>query len=184
MAFLSRAAWLGFALLLAAFSASAAPASEGVQLVEQKIKAGLIYNFLKYTQWPGAADQAPRIVCLLGGDPFDGHLGPLAGRTVNQQAIEIRKIATTAEAASCSLLIVHRDQKASWTELRKALSGRDVLTVSDFDGFAADGGMIEFTRIDDRIGVKVNVDAVAATRLIVQERLLKLASIVRTKREP
>jgi hypothetical protein len=179
MALLGRNARIGLTLLVAALSAPAPQAAEGVQLAEQKIKAALIYNFLKYTQWPGVADRAPMVVCLFGGDPFDGHLGPLAGRTVNQHMIEVRKIGTSAEAASCALLVVHGDEKSSWAELRKRLSSKDVLTVSDFDGFAAEGGMIEFARIDDRVGVKVNVDAVAATRLVVQERLLKLASIVR-----
>jgi hypothetical protein len=77
-------------------------------------------------------------------------------------------------------LYVHEDQKSNWPHLEKALAGKDVLTVSDFDGFAESGGMIEFTRNDNRIGVKINVDAVTAAHLAVQSRLLRLASTVHT----
>ncbi len=183
MAFLRRVAPTALMLLVAA-AASLAHAADGVQLVEQKIKAGLIYNFLKYTAWPGVPDQAPMVVCLLGGDPFDGHLSPLGGRTVNQHAIEVRSLRAAAEAGTCSVLIIHQSESASWPQLRKLLAGKDILTVADFDGFATAGGMIEFARTDERIGVKVNVDAIGATRLKVEQRLLNLATIVRLSPEP
>jgi hypothetical protein len=54
-----------------------------------------------------------------------------------------------------------------------------MLTVSDFQGFADAGGMIEFTRIENKIGVKIDTVAVMAAHLQVQDRLLKLANAVR-----
>jgi hypothetical protein len=172
--------------LLALLFATALPASAlagDVQLIEQKIKAGLIYNFLKYTQWPATAATAATTVCQFGGDAFDGHLAPMAGRTVNQSAIEIRVALTANDAAGCSLLFLPADKKATWSDLKKALAGKAVLTVSDFGDFTAAGGMIEFTRDDDRIGVRINVDAVAAAHLTVEDRLLKLASAVHASPE-
>lgn len=181
MALVNRNMRVILILLLAAALTAPIHAGENVQLIEQKIKAGLLYNFLKYTQWPsGPAAQAnsATVVCLFGGDPFDGHLGPMSGRTVNQSVIEIRTLRSADEIAGCSLLFIHADKRPSWPQLQKSLTGKDVLTVSDFDGFVAAGGMIEFTRVDDRIGVKINTDAVAATHLTVQDRLLKLVSAV------
>ncbi len=206
------------ALSLALVAAlSPAHAAESLQLVEQEIKAGLLYNFLRYTDWPigpvaappatamdsaatapaaaqepaavvappapspmpTAATAAPMVVCLLGGDPFSGRLQPMAGRTVNQRAIEIKLLTPTDDKAVCSLLVIHGDLKPQWTELRAALADKPMLTVSDFDGFSDAGGMIEFTRTDNRIGVKINTDALMAAHLTVQDRLLKLASNTR-----
>jgi len=171
-----------FALLLAVAFSAPVCADENVQLVEQEIKAGLLYNFLKYTQWPEGSPQAGGkiIVCLFGGDPFSGHLQPMSGRTVNQRSIEIRNVHTEPEIDACSLLYVHADEKLYWPQLQKTLAAKNVLTVSDFDGFAASGGMIEFIRADNRIGIKINTDAVTAAHLAVQDRLLKLASTVHT----
>jgi hypothetical protein len=177
MAAVTRILSLFLALLFAALTVDARAA--GVELAEQKIKAGLLYNFLKYTQWPAAEANGAAIVCLFGGDPFDGHLKPMGGRTVNQRVIEVREVAGTDELDGCALVFVRSEKKASWPQLLKALSGKDVLTVGDWDGFTAAGGMIEFTRVEERVGVLINVDAVSATRLTVQDRLLKLASAVR-----
>jgi hypothetical protein len=175
---------LGRSILAALVLATAAPASaqDGLRLVEQDIKAGLIYNFLRYTQWPPAQERnTPMVVCLYGGDPFGGRLSPMAGRTVNQRPIELRAVHTQPQLDACSLVFINAAERAEWPSLRYYLARRSVLTVSDYDGFARAGGMLEFTRINDRIGVRVNVEAARAVNLTVEERLLRLASVVRTQ---
>jgi len=180
---MNLASRLVFAALSIAMSvAQGARAEENVQLIEQKIKAGLIYNFLKYTQWPAGSRQTtgPVVVCMLGGDSFDGNLQPMSGRTVNERAIEVRGIDSAAQIAPCALLIINGAKKLEWPQLKAALANQSIMTVSDFEGFASVGGMLEFTRADNRIGVTINTDAVQATHLVVQDRLLKLASAVRS----
>jgi hypothetical protein len=163
--------------LLMALGASAR--SEPLQLFQQEIEAGLLYNFLKYTQWPAAEDisAGDAVVCLIGAGPFERQLAPMASRTVNRRGIEIRTV-TIQALDGCWLLFVRADQQADWPGLQKRLAGKPILTVADFAPFAASGGMIEFTRTDDRIGVKVNVDAVTAAHLAIQDRLLRLADTV------
>jgi hypothetical protein len=180
VAFLNTIGRAIVALLFAAAFLTPAYGEENVQLVEQEIKAGLLYNFLKYTQWPAERANGNAVVCLFGGDPFNGRLQPMTGRTVNQHGIEIRNVHSVQETDACSLLYIHANEKPNWPQLRKALAEKVVLTVSDIDGFAESGGMIEFTRTDNRIGVKINVDAVTAAHLAVQARLLRLASTVHT----
>jgi hypothetical protein len=167
-------------LVTAVMPSRQAGANDGVQLVEQKIKAGLVYNFLKYTQWPSASPQAAMVVCMLGGDPFDGQLAPMAGRTVSQRAIELRTMRDAADTSGCAVITVRADQRSAWEGARKALTAKEILTFADFDGFATQGGMVEFTRVDDRVSVKINTDAVAAAHLRIDDRLLKLASVVHT----
>jgi hypothetical protein len=163
-------------MLLAATCAPLAQAQENLRLAEQDIKAGLLYNFLRYTEWPVANVNAPAVVCVYGRDPFDGRLQPMAGRTVNQRRIEVRAVRSAANLDSCSLLFVSGDERARWPALRERLPGLALLTVSDFAGFADAGGMIEFTKRDNRIGMRINTDALSAARLVVHDRLLRLAN--------
>ncbi len=159
-----------------------AAAQDGLRLIEQDIKAGLVYNFLRYTRWPAPAQSEPALtVCLYGGDPFDGRLAPMAGRTVNRRAIQLRAISAERELDQCSAVFINADVRAQWPRLRTYLARRSILTVSDYDGFARAGGMLEFTRLNNRIGVLVNVEAARAADLEVQDRLLRLASVVRTE---
>jgi hypothetical protein len=181
MADLKRALGLVCMLLATVGGGTPAYAQGGLQLVEQEIKAGLLYNFLRYTEWPEDhainAGQA-NVVCVFGGDPFAGRLAPMAGRTVNQSVIELRSVENPDELGDCSLIFVAAGEQARWAEVRAALDGRSVLTVSDFDGFADSGGMIEFIRVGDRIGIEVNTAAVMAADLAMQDRLLSLATVI------
>ena len=97
-----------------------------LQLAEQEIKAGLLYNFLKYTDWPperiGATSSI--VVCIFGDDPFGGYLQPMAGRTVNQRTIVLRTIHAPSEAAMCQLLFINANEKDRWPKWRNALKGQ------------------------------------------------------------
>jgi YfiR/HmsC-like len=152
-------------------------AQERLLLVEQEIKAGLLYNFLRYTDWPADGQEGPLVVCIYGRDPFDGRLAPIAGRTVNQRSIALRTVRRVEEAPSCSLIFVNAEERADWPHLQAALAGRAVLTASDIEGFATAGGMIEFIHIGNRIAIRINRAAVAHARLSVQDRLLRLAEV-------
>lgn len=151
--------------------------AESLQLQEQEIKAGLLYNFLKYIDWP--ANQPPSVtVCIFGDDPFNGYLDSMNGRIVNRHPIALRRIRVVTETETCKLLFVNADEQGRWPQLRTFLTGKSVLTVSDFAGFAAAGGMIEFGHKDNHISVNLNMEAVVAARLHVQDRLLRLVTVV------
>jgi hypothetical protein len=172
------------ALLLCLAQTPPASAQESIHLVEQEIKAGLLYNFMKYTDWPKEDAQqtnAQMVVCLFGGDPFRGRLQAMAGRTVHMHVIALREARTINDLAMCSLIFVHADAAPQWPQLRTVLAEKAMLTVSDFPGFTEVGGMIEFTRMENRIGVKIAADAVMAAHLQVEDRLLKLANAIHTE---
>ncbi|MDE3061216.1 MAG: YfiR family protein, partial [Pseudomonadota bacterium] len=82
------------------------------------------------------------------------------------------------DAAACNLVFVNADEQARWPQLHAFLRGKSVLTVSDFSGFAASGGMIEFGHKNDHISAVINLDAVEAAHLQVENRLLRLVTAV------
>jgi hypothetical protein len=172
-------AFAALCLGLVLIGADAAAAQDSRRLAEQDIKAGLLYNFLRYTEWPAQAHAGATIdVCIYGRDPFAGRLAPMAGRSVNQRVIAVRSVRTSAEMRSCALVFINAEERAAWPALRTELARRSVLTVADFEGFARAGGMLEFTRANNRVGVVVNIDAAHAAQLEVQDRLLRLATVV------
>lgn len=168
-------------LLLCAFSGAAGAQEKPVELYEQKIKAGLVYNLLKYTAWPkeSALNTKGKLqICLLGADPFDGYLSPLEGRTAQQVPIAIDHIKNIADAVQCSVVIIHRSQAQNLPELLLTLKGKNILTVSDIEQFAQQGGMVELTKEGEKISLHINKGAVIHAGLNIQDPMLKLAKIV------
>jgi len=169
---------VALASLLHAGSPGSCRAGESLQMMEQKIKAGLLYNFLKYTEWPRATAASAVAVCVFGDDPFRGSLEPMAERTVNRRPITLRHVREVPRTEGCHLVFVNAAERDRWPELAAFLAGKSVLTVSDFPEFVSAGGMIELGQKGDRIDVKVNMAALASAGLQVQERLLRLAHVV------
>ena len=186
MGILSWARWPGILALLCVtvflpISSAKAQSEQPQKLIEEKIKAGLVYNFLKYTIWPDSPslEKDGRLkVCLFGDDAFDGYLSPMEGRTAQKMVISISRISQLSEIKNCNLLFVHRSRENSLDELFGYLRGRPVLTVSDIRGFSDEGGMIELATENERINFHINKSAMRNVDLVVQDRILKLAKSV------
>jgi hypothetical protein len=173
-------------IVLAAFAilflwlkpARADDTTQPLQLYEEKIKAGLVYSFLKYTNWSAEAlakSNNKLLVCLLGHDEFDDDLYLMQGRTVQQYTIVISHIDSAADAGSCNMVFIHRNRENSLPELFKYLRGKYVLTVSDINQFSRRGGMVEFSTEDNHVGFSANYKTLNSAGFSIQGRLLKLA---------
>lgn len=173
----------GMALILLSLLVLSPAWAEGeaqLQLYEQKIKAGLVYNFLKYTTWPqtslGQDNQLQ--VCLLGNDSINKYLTPLQGKTAQQTTIIVRKISQAAEARDCNTVFIASDSEDAVPELLQAIAGKHILTISDIKRFSAQGGMVELVKEGQKINLYVNTKAVNGAGLDIQSRMLKLAKLV------
>jgi hypothetical protein len=98
LALRSLAGWLALCVLVSV------PASGGAQaLSEDAVKAGFVFNFLKFTQWPPARDPHPLSlrICTTAARALDGQMALLQGRTLGERVIGITAsfgIASSAQA--------------------------------------------------------------------------------------
>lgn len=185
MAILSpgKAARLFTTLLVGLASLYSSADEKSLQLYEQKIKAGIVYNLLKYTLLPedSLAIKTNKLqICLYGNDLFDGYLSPLEGRSVQQIPIAISSIETAGELTGCNVLIIHQNHVAELPQLIPAVIKNQILTISDAQGFATSGGMIELSKENEKISLHINTGALSSAGLDVQESMLKLARVVST----
>ena len=70
------------------------------------------------------------------------------------------------------------DERPNWPKIAVALRGQPVLTVAEFDGFVVGGGMIHLAKNpENKIRLRINLDAVRAASLTVSGKLLRVAEI-------
>jgi hypothetical protein len=173
------------ALLLAAVSpglaAAGAPAAEApAARAEYEVKAAFLYNFAKFVRWPGDLSEAPRFVlAVLGDDPFGPVLDrTFAGKTILGRPVEVRRVASVADAVHAHLVFVSGSEQARLPRVLAGLADAPVLTVGDDADFADRGGMIAFRLRDDVIRFDVNLQRVERARLKMSSQLLRLAQRV------
>jgi len=152
---------------------------------EYLIKAGFIYNFAKFVEWPSATfsqPDSPIVIGVLGTDPF----GSVLDRIVEDKKIGPRGFVVKRykwgkdlkDLKDCKILFVSASEKAHIDEILQSVKGQAILTVGETPGFAERGGVIRFTLEDNRVRFEVNVDAAHQAELNISSRLLTLAKII------
>ena len=174
------AVWLvAFAPALTAWRdlpAQTAPAQE------YQLKAVFLFNFAQFVEWPPQAipdRQVPLVIGVLGEDPFGAYLDEtVRDEKVNNRPLAVQRYRRVEEIKSCHVLFISRSESDRLDEIFAGLKGRNILTVSDADGFAQRGGMIRFVTEKNKIRLRINLDAAKAANLTISSKLLRPAEIV------
>ena len=149
---------------------------------EYHIKAAFLYNFARFVEWTSAMfrnPQDPFTICVIGADPFGGTLEEtVAGKQVGDRAFRILRISEPAQANACQILFISSSERKRTAAIIAALPSAGVLTVGETDGFAAAGGVINFTMNEGHVRFQVNRRAAERADLQISSRLLSLAQIV------
>jgi hypothetical protein len=174
LAIMATFAFLEPCLLSKARAAEGPPVSR-----EYQIKAAFLYNFTKFVEWPPsrfATPESPIIIGILGDNPFGDVLETIVkDRRVNNRPIEIRLVATKAEAAAVHVLFSGAGHEQQIAAMRGLLQAQSVLTVGETPQFAASGGIIDFIVGDDKVRFFINAGSGDQAGLKISAQLLKLS---------
>ena len=167
------------ALVLCCVVASMQAFSQSTPSRAYQIKAGFLYNFLEFVEWPPASfedDSAPFVIGIVGKDPFGDYLDKLvAGEKMNGHPIVVRRYNGTSDIKPAHLVFINSPEEE---KILKALISKSTLTISDALDFAQTGGMIQFYTENNKIRLKINPSAAKAANLNISSKLLRLADIV------
>jgi len=155
-------------------------------LTEYEIKAGFLYNFTKFVEWPSEAfanASAPIIVGIVGANPFGKLLTTAArGTTVNGREVLIKQLREDEDLKGCHILFVSSSERKHTAQILEKLAGANVLTVGEGDGFIAAGGMIAFVEESNKIRLVINLERASAARLRISAKVIQVARLA--GREP
>jgi YfiR/HmsC-like len=147
-----------------------------------EVEAVFLFNFSQFVEWPPQAfaePSSPIVICVLGSDPFGTTLDEvIRGETVQGRALTVRRFQRVEDLTDCQILFISRSEQARLQPILKTLQGRSILTVSDLEEFAGDGGVICFVLVDNKIRLRVNLHAAKAAGLTLSSKLLRPAQIV------
>lgn len=169
---------LGVLLMACALAGAAA------QVSEYQLKAVFLFNFAHFVEWPAAAfprDNAPFVIGVLGKDPFGRGLDDVVrGESVDRHPFAVERYPGVADIRDCQILFIPASELGHLDGILTSLKGRSVLTVTDADGPAPRGVIIGLFRQDNRIRLRIDLEAAKAGNLTISSKLLRPAEIVGT----
>jgi YfiR/HmsC-like len=149
---------------------------------EYQVKAVFLFNFSQFVTWPADAFENPRspmVIGVLGADRFGSELDAVVtGERADGRSLVVRHYRDVSQIKDCQILFIDRSEQDKLGNILKTLGGRSILTVSDIDGAARSGVMIDLVLVGDHVHMRINVAAARASRLVLSSQLLGLAEIV------
>lgn len=132
-----------------------------------------------FTTWPeGSASKGPSplVIGVMGTDRVGDFLKTLEGERVHGRMVTVAKFSGVEEIKRAHVLFISASEQYRLKEILGVLEGSPVLTVSDMEGFAEQGGTIGFLTIQNRLRFAINVASAKASGIAISSRLLNLAT--------
>lgn len=145
-------------------------------LSESQVKAAYLFDFTRFISWPDSAFASPTsafAICIAGDTPITALLSQAtSGKAVSGRPISVRRIKRNEADRSCHVVFISVDEQRDSAAILRALQGAHTLTVAEFDGFSASGGMINFFLQDSKVKFELNLAAATTAGLDVSSKLI------------
>ena len=159
---------------LLAWLAGALPAALAQEMPpEQLVRAAMVFNFLKFTEFPvdvGASLGKLRLCYAVRDTRQVEALIALGGRKVGGRELQVVDFA--AREGDCQVYYV--DSRQRWRQEADNPALRRALTISAFRNFVGDGGMIEIATRDEGIQFDIDLDVARRAGFRFSPYLLRL----------
>jgi hypothetical protein len=144
-----------------------------------EIHAAMLYNFIKYVQWPNEADGGEFIVGVMGEEEVFGTLQKwYDGKPKGPKKYVIKKLSSAAEAADCQVVYVGKSKSREFENIKNSTTGKSVLTITDGNGLGQKGSCINFKVIDGKLKFELNQATVNSSNLKVSSQLSSMAIVI------
>ncbi|MCP4218432.1 MAG: YfiR family protein [bacterium] len=164
--------------------------SFGDQIPEREyiIKAGFMYKFLMFVQWPETPFEEAKesaVISILGKNEFGDMHTVLKGKPVQGKKLVIKYLEadTPPEVLKqCHILYISSSLKSNIPRILESIKDAPVLTVSDVKKFCTMGGILRFVVKKNAVRFEVNTGTADYVGVKFRSKLLRVATRVIKKR--
>jgi len=144
-----------------------------------EIHSAMLYNFIKYVQWPDEGDAGEFVVGVLGDDNVYNTLKQwYNGKPKGNKKYVVKKLSAPTETAECNVVYIGKSKNKDFEAVKSTITGKSVLTITDGNGMGQKGSCINFKVIDGKLKFELNQSAVTSSNLKVSGQLASMAIII------
>ena len=141
-----------------------------------EIHAAMLFNFVKYIQWPNEAEGGEFVLGVMGDeDVFNTLKTWYDGKPKGAKKYVVKKLATPEDAATCAVVYLGKSKNREFEGIKTATAGKPVLMITDSANLGQKGSHINFKVIDGKLKFELNQASVAGSNLKVSSQLASMA---------
>ncbi|WP_235689726.1 YfiR family protein [Fulvivirga lutea] len=146
---------------------------------EHELHAMMIYNFLKYIQWPGDQNAGEFVIGVLKDDNVYNTLNTWYGnKERGGKKFIIKKFESASEVSGCQLLYVGDSGSNQFEDVLGKIGSSSTLTVTNRRGLGEKGSCINFKVLDGRLKFELNQAAMNKANLKTSSQLTAMAILI------
>lgn len=149
----------------------------GAYLSENQLKAGYIYNFASYTQWPKSIGDE-LFLCVFAKSQIKVAFSELDGVKVGHRLMRIKQNIKLEQITKCHIIYIGQLEQENLGIIFKKIKNKSILTVSDISKEILHGVLITMYVKNNKIKFNVNNRLATLNQLTISSRLLRLADKV------
>jgi hypothetical protein len=144
-----------------------------------EIHAAMVYNFIKYVQWPDEGEAGDFVVGVIGDDNVFNTLKQwYDGKPKGSKKYLVKKLASAAEANTCHVVYLGKSKNREFENIKASTTGKSILTVTDGNGLGQKGSCINFKVIDGKLKFELNQGTVSSSNLKISSQLSSMAILI------
>jgi hypothetical protein len=144
-----------------------------------EIHAAMLYNFIKYVQWPNEAEAGEFVVGVIGDENVFNTLKQwYDGKPKGSKKYVIKKLGSPDEASGCQVVYVGKSKNRDFDAIKTSTTGKSILTITDGNGLGQKGSCINFKVVDGKLKFELNQGVVTGSNLKVSSQLSSMAILI------
>jgi len=140
----------------------------------------MIFNFIKYTQWPENEPKTEFVIGVVGNSDVYATMTASYGHKPfrGNKTIEIRKFKNASEVTDCEVVFIDKSKSAEFEAILEKVKGKGTLIITDYRGLGARGSCINFRVVDGKLQFEINKRAVESANLKLASALISMAILI------
>jgi hypothetical protein len=144
-----------------------------------EIHAAMLYNFIKYVQWPNETEPGSFVVGVIGDEDVLATLTKwYDGKPKGSKKYSIKKLSSAEEAGDCQVVYLGKSKNREFESIKNSTTGKSVLTITDGNGLGQKGSCINFKVIDGKLKFELNQATLTSSNLKVSNQLTSMAIVL------
>lgn len=157
------------------------PVAANPAVTEQAVKSALVLKLTKFVYLPQELEEQVPVLCVIGENSLGTALEGLVKAATDERNVELMFPKAVSDSQSCQFVFVSRSLARQLPATLKELQQFPLVTISDIEGFAKRGGMVELALDKSgsgQIKILINRKAAAAQGIEFNAQLLRVATVV------
>ena len=144
-----------------------------------EIHAAMLFNFIKYVQWPNEGEPGEFVVGVIWDDNVYNTLSSwYNGKAKGSKKYVIKKLTSADESSTCQVVYVGKSKNKEFENIKTSIEGKSILTITDGNGLGQKGSCINFKVIDGKLKFELNQATLTSSNLKVSSQLSSMAILI------